>query len=87
MAELKLMPEVVNPSNSIALQIELNLFNEGNNEAIVPIFWDDNYFTLLPGEKRTISCYYYKDGNENVSASYIKVKGWNINEKKLNINS
>ncbi len=75
--------DVENPSNSLALQVELNLFNSENNEAIVPIFWDDNYFSLLPGEKKTVSCYYYKNSNENVNASYIKIKGWNINEKKI----
>ena len=76
--------EVENPSKSLALQVELNLFNTENNEAVVPIFWDDNYFTLLPGEKRTVSCYYYK--NSNVNKPYIKVKGWNINEQKIEMN-
>ena len=75
--------EVENPSNSLALQVELNLFGGKNDEAIVPIFWEDNYFSLLPGEKRTITCYYYKA--KNVSKPYIKVKGWNINEQTIEL--
>ncbi len=75
--------EVENPSNSLALQAELNIFSGKNDEAIVPIFWEDNYFSLLPGEKRTITCYYYKA--ENVSKPYIKVKGWNINEQTIEL--
>ena len=81
--KIKIKVEVENSSNTLALQVELNLFNSEDNEAVVPIFWDDNYFTLLPGEKRIISCYYYDGDIKNVQNSYVKIKGWNINEKKL----
>jgi exo-1,4-beta-D-glucosaminidase len=78
----KIITQIENPSNSIAYQIELNLFDENNDEAIVPIFWDDNYITLLPNEKRELSCYF----NSNISdAIYLKVKGWNITEKTIKI--
>jgi hypothetical protein len=28
-----------------------------SKEPILPIFWQDNYFALMPGEKRTIEMY------------------------------
>jgi hypothetical protein len=28
---------------------------DGGKQEVLPIFWSDNYFLLLPGEKREIS--------------------------------
>jgi len=69
--------ELGNPSGVLALQVELILENGYGGSAIVPVFWDDNYFSLLPGEKRIIKGYYSED--ENIKGKpEIKVRGWNI---------
>ena len=52
---------VNNPSSSIALLVRLKIVNPKNSEQeLLPIRWSDNYFMLLPGEKREISARYLR---------------------------
>ncbi|MGE5409751.1 MAG: hypothetical protein ACM3MI_02235, partial [Clostridiales bacterium] len=46
-------------------------------ENVLPIFWDDNYISLLPGEKRTVNGYYFTKDLEG-SHPQIVVTGWNV---------
>ncbi len=46
--------QVKNPSASVAFQVHLRVTKDKDGDDLVPIFWDDNYFSLLPGEE--ISC-------------------------------
>ena len=41
-----------NKSDKIAFFIELSVKKERSGETILPVFWSDNYVSLLPGEKR-----------------------------------
>ncbi len=52
--DLSFSVEVHNPTDKIAFFIELTLADKGTNEPVTPVFWDDNYISLLPGERRTI---------------------------------
>jgi exo-1,4-beta-D-glucosaminidase len=69
--------KIKNPSASVAFQIHLRLANSKGNDDIVPIFWDDNYFSLLPGEEKSVSATYDASdaaGKEPV----LEVGGFNI---------
>ena len=75
--KLKLLIEFTNPSASLAFALNPKLLSISTREAILPIFWDDNYFALLPGEKRTIEM--------QVDASLVteekllfRLNGWNL---------
>lgn len=46
--------EVRNSGKSIAAAIKLNALNKNTGEFILPAFFSDGYFNLLPGEKRNI---------------------------------
>jgi exo-1,4-beta-D-glucosaminidase len=46
---------VKNTSNSVALMVHPRLTKGPDGDDLVPIFWDDNYFSLLPGEEKTVS--------------------------------
>src|SRR5271163_4715458 len=46
---------VTNPSSSIAFMVHLRVTRGEGGEDVTPIFWDDNYFSLLPGESRTVA--------------------------------
>jgi len=48
---------VKNTSNSVAFMIHPRLTKGPNGDDLVPIFWDDNYFSLLPGEEKTVSAH------------------------------
>jgi len=68
---------IKNPSKSIAFMVHLRLTQGKDGDDVVPIFWDDNYFSLLPGESRTLTSNYdlsALDGKEPV----LTVDGWNV---------
>ena len=44
---------------------------------IAPVYLDDNYFSLLPGEKRTIKGYCYNSDLKGKSLK-LKVSGLNL---------
>jgi exo-1,4-beta-D-glucosaminidase len=46
---------LVNPSPAIAFFIELRLVGEKSGKTVLPVFWDDNYVSLLPGEHRELT--------------------------------
>ena len=60
----------------LAFFVELALKDPKTGMTILPVYWDDNYVSLLPGEKREISGYVFKKdvGTEEPELSY---KGWN----------
>jgi hypothetical protein len=43
-----------NPSKVVALMTHIQLRKQGSNERVLPVIYDDNYVSLLPGENRTI---------------------------------
>lgn len=53
-ADGSLKVTVKNPSKTPALMIRLNLINGKSKEQILPAFYDDNYFSLLGGEEKTV---------------------------------
>jgi exo-1,4-beta-D-glucosaminidase len=68
---------VKNPSSSVAFQVRLRLANKKGDLDVVPVFWEDNYFSLLPGEERIISVS-YDTANLQGAHPVIQVGGFNI---------
>jgi exo-1,4-beta-D-glucosaminidase len=68
---------VRNPSKSVAFMVHLRLTRGKNGEEIIPIFWEDNYFSLLPGESRSVAARYDLRSLDNKSLA-LGVDGWNI---------
>jgi exo-1,4-beta-D-glucosaminidase len=64
---------VENPSKSLAFFVRLKV-NQSNQE-ILPVIWQDNYISLLPGEKREITASYATKGNTKPT---VEVSGWNV---------
>jgi len=46
-------------------------------EEILPVLWQDNYISLLPGEKREITAT-YRAPELGTTPPYVEVKGWNV---------
>jgi len=65
-----------NPSKVVALMTHIQLRKQTSNERVLPVYYDDNYVSLLPGESRTIKVEAAsKDlGGEN---PLVVVDGWN----------
>lgn len=73
---------VANPSDAIAFFVFLDLVDASANNPILPVYWDDNYISLLPGEERIYHARYSladSDGEKPV----LKIKGWNVDPALL----
>lgn len=69
--------KLVNTSDKIAFFIELNVYGEESGNSVLPIFWDDNYVSLLPGETRVIhACFSMEDLKGEAPA--FRWGGWNV---------
>jgi exo-1,4-beta-D-glucosaminidase len=69
--------ELKNPTPHLAFFIELMVVKEKTGESVRPIFWEDNYFSLLPGETRTLSGHFAEEDLEGAQP-ILKVSGWNL---------
>ncbi|MGO9573095.1 MAG: glycosyl hydrolase family 2, partial [Terriglobales bacterium] len=68
---------VENPSSSLAFMVHLRVAKGSSGEDVVPIFWDDNYVSLMPGEKRELSAR-FESGKNNGEGLVLIVDGWNV---------
>jgi exo-1,4-beta-D-glucosaminidase len=66
-----------NPSKSLAFFVRLKVDKGAKGEEILPVVWEDNYISLLPGEKREISASYRSSELGTAKAS-VEVSGWNV---------
>jgi exo-1,4-beta-D-glucosaminidase len=69
--------KVKNPSSSVAFQVLLRLTKGKGGDDLVPIFWDDNYFSLLPGEEKSVSATYAVSDADG-KAPVLELNGYNI---------
>jgi len=75
---------VENPSRSLAFAVHLIIKIVKHDEEhvreeaeILPVIWDDNYFPLMPGEKRTVAATYRSMAAGNKPPA-VEVEGWNV---------
>ncbi len=67
---------IENPSKSIAFFVRLKV-NKSKGEEILPVVWQDNYISLLPGEKREVTAT-YRASNLGSAKPEVEVSGWNV---------
>lgn len=75
-----------NPSNNLAFFIRLQILNRRGGEEILPVVWQDNYFSMLPGEKREVTATYRIEDSPNARPS-LAIGGWNITTKPYTLGS
>jgi len=68
---------VVNHGDSVAFMIHPRLTRGKGGEDVVPVFWSDNYFSLLPGEKKSVTVRFDSSSLAG-SAPELVVDGWNL---------
>ncbi len=71
------MLKLRNPSEAIAFFLFFDVLDPSTDMPILPIYLEDNYVTLLPGEERTYTAK-YSLGDSDGSKPVIKVNGWNV---------
>jgi exo-1,4-beta-D-glucosaminidase len=66
-----------NPSSSLAFFIHLEIRKGKDGEDVRPIYWQDNYISLLPGETREITANYAVSDLGGVKP-VVRIDGWNV---------
>jgi len=75
---------VENPSKSLAFFVRLKIQKGISGDEVLPVLWEDNYFSLLPGEKRELTAT-VEVQNWQSADPVLVVEGWNVTSKSLPI--
>jgi exo-1,4-beta-D-glucosaminidase len=68
---------VVNNGDGVAFMVHPRLTRGKGGEDLVPVFWSDNYFSLLPGEKKSVTAKFDNSSLAGATPELI-VDGWNL---------
>jgi len=74
----KAILDISNPGNETAFFIRLKIMNS-MDELVLPAYFTDNYFTLLPGDEKQIeldlTSSYISDSHKELK---LVIEGWNV---------
>lgn len=75
--------KLTNASSALAFFLRLSLM-DSLGELLKPVFWEDNYLSLAPGETRTVQCL-IPQSVDFASPVTLTVSGWNLAKKYLEL--
>jgi mannosylglycoprotein endo-beta-mannosidase len=61
----------------------ISLVNSVTKKRILPVFYSDNYFSVLPGEEKTVFIDY--TNKDNINNAEVSINGWNVDEQYIDI--
>ncbi len=80
-ADGKVEVTLTNPAaNTVAFFNRLALVDSQTKQRLLPVFYSDNYVSVLPGEKKTFTMEYMPASDGSLPA--VTVEGWNV-EKQI----
>jgi exo-1,4-beta-D-glucosaminidase len=68
---------IENPTKSLAFFVRLRVNKGAKGEEILPVVWEDNYVSLLPGEKRDVIAA-YRASELGAAKPSVEISGWNV---------
>jgi exo-1,4-beta-D-glucosaminidase len=71
---------IENPSRSLAFFVRLKINKGENGEEVLPVIWEDNYISLLPGEKRELTAT-FRSSDLGTAKPVVGVSGWNVQQE------
>jgi hypothetical protein len=66
--------KITNPGKAPALEVRLTLRDAETGKRILPVYYDDNYFSLLPGESREFKI----EADDKTKKPLVDLSGWNV---------
>ncbi|MDI6849643.1 MAG: glycoside hydrolase family 2 TIM barrel-domain containing protein [Candidatus Saccharicenans sp.] len=69
--------ELYNPGPHLAFNLEIQVLKKLRQKSVLPIFLEDNYLSLLPGERRTVKGYFFGQDLEGDELE-VRIKGWKV---------
>ncbi|TDH28616.1 glycosyl hydrolase [Segetibacter sp. 3557_3] len=77
----KVQVTITNPANgTVAFFNRLSLVNAQTKKRLMPVYYSDNYVSVLPGEQKKVLLEYEANGKPLVS-----LQGWNVKEQFVSI--
>jgi len=73
----RLSVRVRNSGKDVGLAIRLKVVRARSGERVLPVFYEDNYFSLLPGEERNVNLE-FSTADLHSESPRLLVEGWNI---------
>jgi exo-1,4-beta-D-glucosaminidase len=80
----RLAVDLENPSTSLAFSVNPKLMKGTTGDLVLPVFWEDNYFSLLPGETRRVLVSFDHAALEGAQP-VMRIEGWNIHPQEVEI--
>ena len=77
----KVFITIENPGPHLAFFLQLYISGEKSGESILPVLWDDNYISLLPGETRKITASFAKKDMAG-DTPVLGIGGWNFQQNE-----
>jgi exo-1,4-beta-D-glucosaminidase len=74
-AASRVQVQLHNPSRALALLVHVRLVDAQSGQERLPVRWSDNYVSLLPGERRTLSADY---DTATIGRLALRLDGWNL---------
>jgi beta-mannosidase len=71
-----------NPTQNVAVMAHLQLRNQRTNQRVLPVYYSENYVSLLPGESGTITIE-ATPGELGGARPLVVVDGWNVTAKAM----
>ncbi len=68
---------VRNPSPHLAFMVRVRAVDPATGDDVLPVLWSDNYFSLLPGEKREAIATFGANALTG-KKPVVKIEGWNV---------
>jgi len=83
-AKGKIEVTLSNPKNApLAFFNRLSLIDGQTNQRLLPVFYSDNYVSVLPGTSRTVTIDY--DTAQYPTTPLVSISGWNLKEQTVHI--
>lgn len=75
--EMEIRVTLRNPSDRIAFFVDMNVYHAESGHSLLPILWDDNFISLIPGETREICARFLKEDLRGETPAF-RLSGWNV---------
>jgi hypothetical protein len=76
--------KISNPANGpVAFFSRVSLVDSKTKQRILPVFYNDNYVSVLPGEEKVVTI--SGDAIGRSGNAVVTVSGWNVSEQTINI--
>ena len=74
--------DLKNSGNAVAFFLHVRAVKAGTDEEVAPVFWDDNFVSLIPRGSRMLTVRGLSGGKDEIE---FKLSGWNVEARRLTL--